>query len=64
VLVRDGDVLVARGGGSWKLRRRGNSLMVDATGGSMDEGLFLFRNGAFRRFERMDNGGRLYLTSD
>ena len=56
-------VLVVLCGGSQRLRRRESSLMVGVRGGSMNESLFLFRDGAFRRFERMDNGGRRYLSN-
>jgi hypothetical protein len=43
-------VLVVLCGGSQRLRRRESSLMVGVRGGSMIESLFLFRDGAFRRF--------------
>jgi hypothetical protein len=48
VLVRGGDVLVVRGGGSLMLRREGYEMMEVLRGGSMNEGLFLFRDGAFK----------------
>jgi hypothetical protein len=46
------------------LRRKGYEMMEVLRGGSMNEGLFLFRDGAFRGLRVNNVRGNKYLSND